>query len=220
MSQAFLQLEDLRVDRGGKTVLEVPALSAEAEKVTVVFGENGAGKTTLLMAAAGLLDLKSGEIKLFGQPFHQGRAPAPKSLRQKTAFVFQDPYLFRRSVLKNLTYGLKIRGVAKDRRRERAEKVMEQLGISDLAGRPANDLSGGERKLVALGRSLVLDPQALFLDEVTASLDDSAREQVLALITSLASEQGKSILMATHLEGVAGRLQAPAIHLRAGRIVS
>jgi ABC-type multidrug transport system ATPase subunit len=95
---------------------------------------------------------------------------------------------------------------------------MQQLKISDLAGRPANDLSGGERKLVALGRSLVLDPQALFLDEVTASLDDSAREQVLDLIASLASERGKSILMATHLEGIAERLKAPAVHLKAGRI--
>lgn len=220
MSGAFLQLEDLRVDRGGKTVLEIPALSAEAGRVTVVFGENGAGKTTMLMASAGLLDLKSGRVKLFGRPFHQGRAPAPKSLRQKIAFVFQDPYLFRRSVLKNLTYGLKIRGMAKSERRERAEAVMSQLGITGLAGRPANDLSGGERKLVALGRSLVLDPEVLFLDEVTASLDDSAREQVLGIISSLASERGKSILMATHLDGVAGRLQVPAIQIRAGRIVS
>ena len=218
MSEPFLRIEDLRVDRGGKTVLEVPDLEAPAGQVTVVFGENGAGKTTLLMAAAGLLDLKSGQVKLFGQPFHQGRAPAPKSLRQKIAFVFQDPYLFRRSVQKNLTYALKIRGVAKTERRERAEAVMQQVGISELAGRPANDLSGGERKLVALGRSLVLDPQVLFLDEVTASLDDSAREQVLALIASLASERGKSILMATHLEGIAESLKAPSVHLRAGRI--
>jgi len=218
MSAPFLQLEDLQVVRGGKLVLEVGKLEVPAKQVTVIFGENGAGKTTLLMASAGLLDLQGGEVKLFGQPFHQGRAPAPKSLRQKIAFVFQDPYLFRRSVLNNLTYGLKIRGVAKEQRREKAEAVMEQLGISGLAGRPANDLSGGERKLVALGRSLVLDPQALFLDEVTASLDDSAREQVLDLIASLASERGKSILMATHLEGVAGRLKAPAVHLKSGRI--
>jgi ABC-type multidrug transport system ATPase subunit len=219
MSAAFLQLEDLRVTRGGKTVLEVSKLEASAGRVTVVFGENGAGKTTLLLASAGLLDLQSGRVKLFGQSFHQGRAPAPKSLRQKIAFVFQDPYLFRRSVLKNLTYGLKIRGVAKTQRRERAEAVMQQVGISDLSGRPANDLSGGERKLVALGRALVLDPEALFLDEVTASLDDSAREQVLALIASLASERGKSILMATHLEGIAKRLKVPCINLKAGRII-
>lgn len=218
MSAPFLQLEDLQVARGGKLVLEVPKLEAPAGQVTVVFGENGAGKTTMLMAAAGLLDLKSGEVRLFGQLFHQGRAPAPKSQRQKMAFVFQDPYLFRRSVLNNLTYGLKIRGVAKAQRREKAKAVMRQLNISDLAGRPANDLSGGERKLVALGRSLVLDPQVLFLDEVTASLDDSAREQVLSLIASLASERGKSILMATHLEGVAERLKTPAVHLKAGRI--
>ena len=218
MSQPFLQLEGIQVARGGKVVLEVPDLKALAGQITVVFGENGAGKTTMLMAAAGLLDLKSGRVKLFGQPFHQGRAPAPKSLRQKSAFVFQDPYLFRRSVQKNLTYGLKIRGVAKTQRRERAEAVMQQVGISDLAGRPANDLSGGESKLVALGRALVLDPQVLFLDEVTASLDDSAREQVLALIASLASERGKSILMATHLEGIAERLKAPSVHLKAGRI--
>jgi tungstate transport system ATP-binding protein len=218
MSRPFLQLEDLRVDRGGKLVLEVPRLEVATGQITVVFGENGAGKTTLLLASAGLLDLKSGQVKLFGREFHQGRAPAPKSLRQKIAFVFQDPYLFRRSVQKNLTYGLKIRGVAKTERRRRAEAVMKQLGITELAGRPANDLSGGERKLVALGRSLVLDPEVLFLDEVTASLDDAAREQVLGLIASLAAERGKSILMATHLEGIAERLKAPWVHLKAGCI--
>ncbi len=134
MSQPFLQLENLQVARGGKVVLEVPDLKAPAGQIAVVFGENGAGKTTMLMAAAGLLDLKSGRVKLFGRPFHQGRAPAPKSLRQKTAFVFQDPYLFRRSVQKNLTYGLKIRGVAKTQRRERAEAVMQQVGISMMLG--------------------------------------------------------------------------------------
>lgn len=218
MSAPFLQLENLQVARGGKLVLEISSLEAPAGKITVVFGENGAGKTTMLMAAAGLIDLRSGQVRLFGETFHQGRAPAPKGLRRKIAFVFQDPYLFRRSVLNNLTYGLKIRGVSKARRRQRAEAVLHQLKISDLAGRPANDLSGGERKLVALGRALVLDPQVLFLDEVTASLDDSTREQVLASIASLASEEGKSILMATHLEGIAERLQAPAVHLKAGRI--
>jgi len=218
MSAPFVEIEDLQVARGGKLVLEVGKFEAPAGQVTVIFGENGAGKTTLLMAAAGLLDLKGGEIKLFGEHFHRGRAPAPKSLRQKIAFVFQDPYLFRRSVLKNLTYGLKIRGVSKSRRRGQAEAMMEQLNISGLAGRPANDLSGGERKLVALGRSLVLDSPVLFLDEVTASLDDSAREQVLDLIASEASERGKSILMATHLEGIAERLKANVVHLKAGRI--
>jgi ABC-type multidrug transport system ATPase subunit len=218
MNRAFMQFDNVVVKRKGHAVLEVAELALPEKEITVVTGENGAGKTTLLLAAAGLLDLHKGQVKLFDQLFHRGRAPAPKNMRRRIAFVFQDPYLFRSSVAANITYGLKIRKVPKAERRIRAKEVMERLGIFGLAQRPANDLSGGERKLVALGRALVMNPELLFLDEVTASLDDEARDKVLTLIRSLVDEQGTSVLMATHLDSIASRLSARNIVVKAGRI--
>ncbi|MBW1872359.1 MAG: ABC transporter ATP-binding protein [Deltaproteobacteria bacterium] len=213
-----MQFENVCVKRRGHTVLELPDLSLPAKEITVVTGENGAGKTTFLLVAAGLLDLQQGQVKMFDELFHRGRAPAPKNLRRRIAFVFQDPYLFRSSVAANISYGLKIRKVPKAERRKRAEAVMQRLGIFGLAQRPANDLSGGERKLVALGRALVMNPELLFLDEVTASLDDEARDKVLTLIKSLVDQHGTSVLMATHLDSIASRLSAKNIVVKAGRI--
>jgi ABC-type multidrug transport system ATPase subunit len=218
MSGPFLKFEDVQVVRGGVTVLDVAALSAPAGELTLITGENGAGKTSLMLAAGGLLDLARGRISLFGESFHEGRAPAPKRLRRRIAFVFQDPYLFGGSVRSNLTYGLKIRGTDRSTRRELADKMLAGLGIAELAGRPANDLSGGERKLVALARALVLEPKVLYLDELTASLDDEARVKVLELIGAQIAERGTSVLMATHLEGEAEGLATKEIKLRGGRL--
>jgi len=218
MSGDCISLEEVKVARGGQTVLEVPSFSAPAGEITVLVGENGAGKSTLLLAAAGLLDLTAGRVRLFGEDFHQGRAPAPRHLRRQTAFVFQEPYLFARSVRSNLTFGLRIRGVAKDERRKAAEEALKKLGIGDLARRPAAELSGGESKLVALGRALVLEPRLLFLDEVTASLDDDAREKVLEMIRELV-ENGTSVLMATHLEGLAEKLGAARFVVQGGKVL-
>jgi ABC-type multidrug transport system ATPase subunit len=220
MSQSFLEIKDVQVLRAGNLVLDVPSLSAPAGTITVVTGENGAGKTTLLLAAAGLLDLARGQVDLLGEAFHRGKAPAPRRMRRQVAFVFQDPYLFNRSVRSNLTYGLKIRGVARTERRMRAGEVLERLGISALADRPANDLSGGERKLVAVGRAMILTPKVLFLDEVTASLDDEAREKVLTLIRTVLADGNTNVMMATHMEGIAKSLAARNIVLNNGRIAS
>jgi len=217
VSGPFLKFADVQVVRGGLTVLDVPALSAPAGELTLITGENGSGKTTLMLAAGGLVDLSRGRISLLGELFHDGRAPAPKRLRRRIAFVFQDPYLFGGSVRSNLTYGLKIRGTDRSTRRELAGKMLARLGIAELARRPANDLSGGERKLVALGRALVIEPEVLYLDEVTASLDDEARARVLELIGSQIAERGTSVLMATHLEGEAEGLATKKIRLRGGR---
>ncbi len=218
MSAELFRFQDVEVTRGGYRVLQVPSLSIPAGCVTAVVGDNGAGKTTLLLAAAGLLDLARGEIFHSGKPFHRGRAPAAKRDRRRFGFVFQEPYLFRRSVRSNLAFGLKIRGVGRREREQRVEQVLEQLDIVDLAARPAKELSGGERKLVALGRTLVLRPEVLFLDEVTASLDTCAAQRVEQVLQSWVDRENTSILMATHLSGPVQRLAKFSITLRDGQL--
>jgi tungstate transport system ATP-binding protein len=220
MSAPFLRFRKVSVDRGGQRVLTVPDFQVASGAIVVLTGDNGAGKSSLLLAAAGLLDLTEGGIDLFGTPFHEGRAPAPRPLRQRLGIVFQEPYLFSKSVLANLVYALKLHRVPKADREGRARKTLERLHLADFAERRATELSSGERKQVALARALVLEPEGLLLDEVTASLDEQAREIVLEAIRNEVTERGVSVLMATHLQDLAGRLSAQTVTIRAGNLSS
>lgn len=218
MSEPFLSLQGVAVWRGGRQVLQVDELAVERGELVLLCGENGSGKSTLILAAAGLLDLAAGKVNLLGRSFHQGVAPAPLKLRRNLALVQQTPYLFATSVLRNTTYGLRLRGQSRPERRRRARKLLERLGISHLAERRADRLSVGEQKLVALARALVLDCPGLLLDEVTASLDEVVRERVLELLRQLVESEGKSILMASHLERASSKLPARRVAISAGRL--
>jgi tungstate transport system ATP-binding protein len=219
MSAPFCSFEDVQVMRAGKAVLEIPGLTLAKGEVTAVVGDNGSGKTTLLMAAGGLLDLARGRILMFGGLFHQGRAPAAVHLRRRIAFVFQEPYLFGGSVRSNLAYGLKIRRMGKPEREDRVDRILERLGITGLGSRRSRELSGGEQRLVALGRALVLEPEVLLLDEVTANLADVAARKVEETVSSLVSEKGVSVLLATHQDRHARTLASTTVHLRGGRLI-
>ncbi len=217
MTAPFIQAHDVEVKRGGKKVLQIPSLVVPPNQVTVVLGDNGAGKSTLLLATAGLMDLAAGEISMFGRPFHKGRAPASRASRRQLAIVLQDPYLFGTDARSNIIHGLKLHGVAKNERNERVAEAISMLAIADLEKRNAQELSGGERKLVALARAIALRPKALLLDEVTASLDDSARDRVLAAIGQLV-QGGTSVMMATHIRTLAQRLDAQCIEIVDGTL--
>jgi len=219
MSESFCRFEDVQVMRAGKSVLEIPGLDFAKGEVTAVVGDNGSGKTTLLMAAGGLMDLARGRIHMFGGSFHQGRAPAARHLRRRIAFVFQEPYLFGGSVRSNLAYGLKIRKMAKAQRETRVDQILDRLGIAALGPRRSRELSGGEQRLVALGRALVLEPEVLLLDEVTANLADAAARKVEETVSALVSEKGVSVMLATHQGRQALRLATAAVNLQAGKLI-
>ena len=218
MSESFIQMESVQVNRAGRQVLTIPSLTLPLNQVTVLLGDNGAGKSTFLLAAAGLIDLEAGKISLFGKPYHKGHAPAPRRLRQQLAIVLQDPYLFRTNTRANIIHGLKICGVPKSEWQKRTNWAISILGIDELAHRNARELSGGERKLVALARALALRPKGLLLDEVTASLDEYARDRVLLAISQMVEQLGMSIVMATHIHSLAQSLGAQSVRIDAGRI--
>jgi tungstate transport system ATP-binding protein len=194
---------------GGTTILDGIDLNVAPGAPTVVIGPNGSGKTTLLRLAMGLIHPTSGRVT-WG-----GRAEAPSDRR---AIVFQRPVMLRRSAEANLRYALQAAGVTNNERNKRACELLAMVGLEGLGHRPARKLSGGEQQRLALARALAKDPQVLFLDEPTASLDPAATKAVEDLIRDVAA-RGIKVMMSTHDLGGARRLAGDIVLMHRGRIV-
>lgn len=213
-----LRFEGVEVVLGGRTALAVQACVFGTGELSCLEGVNGSGKTTLLLAAAGLLDLARGTIWLDDRLHHRGLAPAPRAHRLKIGVAFQEPYFFAGSVADNVAYGLACRRVPRKERLRRVEAVLEQLGARSLGARRASELSGGERKIVGLARTLVVAPEVLLLDEPTAFLDPAATLRVETLLQEIVRAGRTSVVLATHDPAQAARLTTRRLRLENGRL--
>lgn len=175
---------------------------------TIILGPNGAGKSVLMRLCHGLLTPSAGRIAWQGAGGGRGRQ----------AMVFQRPVMLRRSALANVVYGLKMAGVSGGERELRAADVLDAVGLSELGGRPARVLSGGEQQRLALARAWALNPEVLFLDEPTANLDPNATRDVESIINQIRAS-GTKIVMSTHNLGQARRLGDEILFLDRGRLV-
>jgi tungstate transport system ATP-binding protein len=202
-------LEDAAVVVGHLTILNHIALTFAAGAPTVLVGPNGCGKTTLLRLAMGLLTPTRGHVT-WG-----GRIDAASTRR---AIVFQRPVMLRRSAEGNIRYALKAAGIAHSARAARAAELLALVGLSELGERPARKLSGGEQQRLALARALAKEPEVLFLDEPTASLDPAASKAIEDVIRAVTA-RGIKVVMATHDLGSARRLAGDVVLLHRGRIV-
>ena len=205
-----LALENLSYAAGNVRIIDDVSCTLAAGARTVILGPNGAGKSVLLRLCHGLLVPSSGHVRWAGG--FAGDA------RRRQAMVFQRPVMLRRSALANVTYGLKLRGVSLGERLGRARAMLERVGLAALAGRPARVLSGGEQQRLALARAWALDPEVLFLDEPTASLDPAASRAVEEIIGAI-HRSGTKIIMTTHNLGQAHRLADEVLFLDRGRLV-
>lgn len=183
--------------RLGDTALEM-RFETPARGVTALFGRSGAGKTSLINMLAGLLRPDSGRISVGDRVLfdsERGIDIAPE--KRRVGYVFQDARLFPHlSVKDNLDYG---------RRKSSAKSaalsfnaVTDLLGIQNLLDRRPNDLSGGEKQRVAIGRALLTDPRILLMDEPLASLDTARREEIMPFIERLRDELGLPIVYVSH----------------------
>ena len=192
--------------------LDQVSLSIGTGDLFAVIGSNGSGKSTLLQIIGGLLHPEGGSV------FFRDRLVTEKTLRDKSflkffrervGFVFQeaDVQLFCPTVLDELLYGPLQLDLAETEARARAEEVMEMLKISDLRQRPSYMLSGGEKKRVAIGAVLTMNPEVLLFDEPTNGLDPKTQVFLLELLLAL-NEAGKTIIISTHDLSLVGELQA------------
>jgi tungstate transport system ATP-binding protein len=132
--------------------------------------------------------------------------------------VFQNPVMLRRSALANVVYALAINGVPRAQRVARAEQALARVGLDGIARRPARALSTGEQQRLALARAWALEPEVLFLDEPTASLDPAATRAVEQAIDGV-HQSGAKVVMTTHDLGQAHRLADEVLFLHHGRLV-
>jgi len=185
-------------------------LTLNAGSSTIILGPNGAGKSLFLRLCHGLLAPSEGTIKWQG--------PAGSRPKKYQAMVFQKPVMLRRSVLANLNFGLKSRGLTKSERAPIIEKILDAIGLSRLAATSARALSTGEQQRLAIGRAWSLEPEVLFLDEPTANLDPAATHAVEEIIAAI-RQTGTTIVMSTHDLGQAKRLADDILFLYRGRIL-
>ena len=205
-----LRLEGVRFEAGGQRLIHDLSLTLEAGTRTVVLGPNGAGKSLLLRLCHGLLRPTAGHIRWAWDD--------PARVRRQQAFVFQRPVLLRRSAGANVSYALAIAGVPRAERQQRVRRALEQVGLGDLADRPARVLSGGEQQRLALARAWAQGPKVMFLDEPTANLDPAATRAIEAVVAAL-HERGVKIVMTTHDLGQARRHADEIVFLHQGRLI-
>jgi tungstate transport system ATP-binding protein len=203
-----LVLEQVSFAVNGKTIVDHVSAEIGPGPRTIILGPNGAGKSVLMRLCHGLLTPSAGRISWRGAGRGRGRQ----------AMVFQRPVMLRRSALANVVYGLKLAGVSAGERALRAEDVLDAVGLSEVAGRAARVLSGGEQQRLALARAWALNPEVLFLDEPTANLDPNASRDVESIINQIRAG-GTKIVMTTHNLGQARRLGDEILFLDRGRLV-
>jgi thiamine transport system ATP-binding protein len=191
---SVLEVVDLTVQRGTRRVLDGVSLSVQPGERLAVHGPSGCGKTTLLYAIAGLVDIERGAIRISDRdvtttPAHQ----------RDIGLVFQDNQLFPHfDVADNVSYSLRVRGMAKRERRNVAEEWLSRFGLTGLAHRRVTELSGGEAKRVALARTMAGKPRVVLLDEPLTGLDEHLHEQLLADIRSVFDRLGTTVVHVTH----------------------
>ncbi len=203
-SHTCVALNGVSAVAGGTTILRDVTLVIAPGECVAVLGANGAGKSSLLRLMNGLLATNSGS------------AHTPSSRDQ--ALIFQRPVLLKRSVLDNVSFALKTRGVAADDAAEIAREKLAACGLATFADRYARTLSGGEQQKLALARAWALQPKLLLADEPTANLAPAAVHSVETILHRM-HVAGATIVLATHNRGQAKRLATRVIFMADSTIV-
>ena len=203
--RALFDLRQVGVRLGSVNALTgVDLHMVHGERVALV-GANGCGKSTMLRLLNGLLQPAGGRIV--------------RDAAARQALLFQRPYMLRTTARNNIALGLWLGGLRWTDAKRRATQALERVGMTELAGRNAKTLSGGQQQRLALARAWALQPDILFLDEPTASLDPAAKHEVESLVEAL-GRSGTTVVMSTHNLGQAKRLATHVAYLEVGRLVA
>ena len=209
MNLSAVEVHDLTVVRGGRLALDRLSLDVRAGSVTGLIGPSGGGKTTLIRAIAGIQLIRSGRIRVLGQPAGSSRLRGRFGYATQSMAVYPDL-----TVEQNLRYFAAIAGA--DQRA--IDDVLDQVELTERRGSLTGNLSGGQRARVSLAAALLGAPELLLLDEPTVGLDPVLRQQLWQLFARLA-DTGVTLLVSSHVMDEAARCERVLL-LRNGRLVA
>lgn len=175
-------------------------LDVSPGEVLLMCGPSGSGKTTLLSIMGAILQASSGSVRLMGQEIVGIRESKLPDIRlNNIGFIFQGFNLFPAlTALENVEVALTLKGLSKSAARNRAAELLDQVGLSDRGKHHPADLSGGQKQRVAIARALAGDPRIILADEPTAALDSSSGRTVMDILTTLAKDRGRAVVIVTH----------------------
>jgi glutamate transport system ATP-binding protein len=215
----LIVLESVDKHFGPLHVLRDVNLTIDRGEVVVVIGPSGSGKSTLCRAINRLEPIDSGTIRFDGRELPaEGRALA--RLRSEVGMVFQSFNLFaHKTILDNVTLGpIKVRKEKPAQARERAQQLLERVGIANQADKFPAQLSGGQQQRAAIARALAMQPKAMLFDEPTSALDPEMVGEVLEVMTSLARD-GMTMIVVTHEMGFARHAAKRVVFMADGQLV-
>jgi ABC-type polar amino acid transport system ATPase subunit len=223
VSDALLRVDDLRLARGTRQILDRVTFGVARGELVAIMGPSGSGKTTILRTIAGLEPFEHGRIAVDGVTL-TGGGPASvqtlRDLRRRVGMVFQFHHLFEHlSAIDNVCLApVHALGVPRVDAERRARDLFATFGVEHRAEALPRHLSGGEAQRVAIARALAVDPPVLLMDEPTASLDPARRVELGELLRGLVAS-GRTLVLATHDEDFARTWATRVLRVREGMLV-
>lgn len=202
------------------TVLSDVSFTVARGEALGIIGFSGAGKSTLVRCINALERPDSGIIEVCGQNVAELKGKSLLEHRRRTGMIFQNFNLFRqKTVIKNVLFPLEVAGVPRASAFETAERLLDEVGLSDKKYSYPSQLSGGQKQRVAIARALALKPDVLLCDEATSALDPETSVQIVELLRSLNEKYGLTLVFISHVPSVVERLCDRVIVLDGGRVV-
>lgn len=210
-----LILSHVRKDYGGRTILKDCSFAFNGSGIHVLMGPNGCGKSTMLRICALLEQPDSGELS-----FIDNGTPLPRdlSLKRRITLVLPCTGIFNSTVFQNAAYGLKLRGVRHKEIEEKVARALAFVGLEHKTRQRARTLSSGETQRLGIARALVIEPEILFLDEPTASVDQENSAIIENIIREMKKDGRTMVIMTTHDRDQAERLGDMRLYMKDGQI--
>jgi putative ABC transport system ATP-binding protein len=196
------------------------SLSVKKGNFLGVTGPSGSGKSTLMNLLGGLDSPTSGSIKVQGKDIAElNKEELALYRRHQVGMIFQSfDIISSYTALENVAFPLLFAGIAKKERKNRAEKMLENVGLSPRKDHRPSELSGGEKQRVAIARALINEPKILLADEPTGNLDSKTSRQIVQSLSELNRNQGLTIIMISHEEDLLAEFADDIVHLCDGKI--
>jgi spermidine/putrescine transport system ATP-binding protein len=196
---AGVELDHVTVRFGNFTAVSSATLDIKGGEFFSFLGPSGCGKTTILRTVSGFLDPSEGTVRIGGRDM-TGIGPN----KRPTALIFQNLALFPlMTVTENITYGLRVQGVAKDVRARKADELLQLIALPGQGNKQMSELSGGQKQRVAIARALAVQPQVLLLDEPLSALDLKLRQHMRNELRTIQRMVGITFIYITHDQGEA-----------------